>query len=116
MRNAKVPVNNEIYDELGERWHSAQDDPVALLRAEARLRTPWVSEVLRRERAHRVLDVGCGGGFLSNALGEQGFSVDAVDISADSLRVARKHDGSRAVRYREADAYALPFGDAEFDS
>ena len=38
------PVNNDIYDELGERWYTAQDDPVALLRAEARHRTPWLLE------------------------------------------------------------------------
>jgi hypothetical protein len=49
VRNAKSPVNNAIYDELGERWHTAQDDPVALVRAEARLRTPWVTVVLPRE-------------------------------------------------------------------
>ena len=35
-------INNAIYDELGERWYTAQDDPVALLRAESRLRTAWI--------------------------------------------------------------------------
>jgi hypothetical protein len=29
-------VNNDIYDQLGERWYHAKDDPIALLRAEAR--------------------------------------------------------------------------------
>src|SRR5690606_2421000 len=41
------PVNNALYDTLGERWYTAQDDPVALLRAESRLRNPWVIQTLR---------------------------------------------------------------------
>ena len=27
-------INNDIYDQYGERWYAARDDPVALLRAE----------------------------------------------------------------------------------
>ena len=30
-------INNAFYDELGERWYLADDDPVALLRAEGEL-------------------------------------------------------------------------------
>jgi len=37
-------VNNDIYHALGDRWYKAQDDPVALLRAESRLRSPWVAK------------------------------------------------------------------------
>lgn len=72
MRNAsQQSVNNDIYHALGERWYKAQDDPVALLRAESRLRSPWVAEQLHARfagRKLRVLDVGCGGGFLTNYL------------------------------------------------
>jgi hypothetical protein len=28
-------VNNDIYNHLGEHWYTAQDDPIALLRAES---------------------------------------------------------------------------------
>jgi len=31
-------VNNDIYERLGSRWYDAADDPVALLRAEAKRR------------------------------------------------------------------------------
>src|SRR6202044_1133042 len=72
---SQTSVNNDIYHTLGDRWYKAQDDPIALLRAESRLRNPWVAEELRARfagRALRILDVGCGGGFLSNYLAAQG--------------------------------------------
>ena len=66
-------VNNDIYQTLGDRWYDACDDPVALLRAESRLRGPWILE--RLNPGSTVLDVGCGAGFLTNFLSEKGFSV-----------------------------------------
>jgi len=39
----------------------------------------------------RVLDVGCGGGILSEALAKAGAHVTAIDLSDASLQVARRH-------------------------
>ena len=113
-----VPVNNDIYDQLGERWYGADDDPVALLRAESRLRNPWLTERLRAHSggAAQVLDIGCGGGFLSNHLAGEGFDVTGVDASQASLDVAVRHDLSGKVRYLLGDALALPFADGSFDA
>ncbi|MEZ0391386.1 MAG: bifunctional 2-polyprenyl-6-hydroxyphenol methylase/3-demethylubiquinol 3-O-methyltransferase UbiG, partial [Pseudobdellovibrionaceae bacterium] len=63
----------------------------------------------------RVLDVGCGAGFLSNYLGREGFSVTAIDLSVSSLEVARRRDETKQVHYLQADAYDLPFDDGYFD-
>jgi 2-polyprenyl-6-hydroxyphenyl methylase / 3-demethylubiquinone-9 3-methyltransferase len=116
-KTLSIPVNNAIYDELGERWYAANDDPVALLRAESRLRNPWVAENILRERGAeaRVLDVGCGAGFLSNHLARLGFDVTGVDASPGSLDVATRHDVSGKARYVLGDALALPFPSASFD-
>jgi len=117
-KSISVPVNNSIYDELGERWYAAHDDPVALLRAESRLRNPWVAANIRRERGAqaRVLDVGCGAGFLSNYLAREGFDVTGLDASRASLEVAARHDTSGRARYVQGDALTLPFPDAAFDA
>lgn len=116
-KSLPIPVNNAIYDELGERWYAADDDPVALLRAESRLRNPWVAEHILRECGHgvSVLDVGCGAGFLSNHLALAGFKVTGVDASRASIDVATRHDSTRTARYQLGDALALPFADASFD-
>ena len=110
------PVNNDIYEQLGDRWYEAADDPVALLRAESRLHNPWVLERVRERFASsaRVLDIGCGGGFLTNYLAQEGLDVTGIDASPDSLAVAARHDATGRVRYRLGDALHLPFQE-EFD-
>ena len=111
---ATTSINNDIYDQLGDRWYTAHDDPVALLRAESKLKTPWIRD--RLPLGARVLDVGCGAGFLSNSLASTGSAVTGLDLSTDSLRVAREHDATRSVEYIAGDAYRLPFEDASFDA
>lgn len=111
-------VNNAIYQDLGARWYEAEDDPVALLRAESRLRNPWMAEQIGSGLGagrRRVLDVGCGAGFLSNYLGEKGHLVTGIDAATGSLEVARVHDRSRSVTYDTGDARALPYDDGSFD-
>jgi 2-polyprenyl-6-hydroxyphenyl methylase / 3-demethylubiquinone-9 3-methyltransferase len=111
-------VNNEIYHQYGERWYTAQDDPVALLRAEARARNRWIiSELKRRKLAQgtRILDVGCGAGFLANELAIHGYRMTGLDASDDALEVARKHDTTATVDYRTGNAYAMEFEDKMFD-
>lgn len=112
-------VNNAVYETLGERWYGAQDDPIALLRAESRLRNPWIAGELARtfpDRPANVLDVGCGGGFLSNHLGSLGHHVTGLDASSDALAVARRYDGTSLVRYQQGDALNLPYSDGSFDA
>ena len=118
MSNAR-PVDNSIYSNLGARWYEAEDDPVALLRAEARHRNPWVAERLEHllgPGPKRVLDVGCGAGFLANALALRGHEVTGLDAAQDSLRVAALHDVTGRVSYEHGDALALPHADASFDA
>jgi 2-polyprenyl-6-hydroxyphenyl methylase/3-demethylubiquinone-9 3-methyltransferase len=110
----KSQIDNSIYDRLGRDWYEADDDPVALLRAESKVKTPWILARLAPES--KVLDVGCGAGFLSNALATKGHTMTGIDVSRESLRVAALYDATKAVTYLEADAYDLPFPDATFDA
>jgi 2-polyprenyl-6-hydroxyphenyl methylase/3-demethylubiquinone-9 3-methyltransferase len=117
--NRTVAVNNEIYLALGEHWYADEDSPVALLRAESKLRNPWVVARLAEvfgDRPCRVLDVGCGAGFLGNEIALRGHDVTGIDIAADALAVAHAHDATGRVRYVEGDALALPFEDGSFDA
>lgn len=111
-------VNNAIYSELGERWYEADDDPVALLRAESRLHNPWVSAEIARalgSGSKRVLDLGCGGGFLTNHLAASGHRVTGLDAADSALAIARERDATGAVTYEHGDATHLAHPDASFD-
>jgi 2-polyprenyl-6-hydroxyphenyl methylase / 3-demethylubiquinone-9 3-methyltransferase len=112
-------VNNTVYETLGERWYRADDDPIALLRAESRLRNPWIAQELADAFGARqadVLDMGCGGGFLSNHLGGLGHRVTGVDASADALAIASRYDRSGLVRYEQGDALNLRYPTGSFDA
>jgi 2-polyprenyl-6-hydroxyphenyl methylase/3-demethylubiquinone-9 3-methyltransferase len=57
----------------------------------------------------RVVDVGCGGGLLAEALATRGARVTAIDLSPEVLTVARLHalESGVSVDYREISAEAL---------
>lgn len=112
-------VNNDIYDTYGDRWYTAFDDPVALLRAESKTKTPWILDKIKQHEffspSTKILDVGCGGGFLSNELAKQGMQITGVDLSEESLKAAHRHDETKSVNYQVADAYHLPFENETFE-
>lgn len=111
-------VNNDWYADLGARWYTATDTPIALVRAEARHRNPLIADEIAKAFGPlpcRVLDLGCGAGFLSNYLAEHGHTVTGIDMTAESLAVAQAHDQTRSVHYQLADAGALPFERGAFD-
>lgn len=113
FRTDRQIVNNAYYDDLDERWLTAEDDPVALLRQEGDFRADWVLEVLGAN-PREVLDIGCGAGFLLKRLLDGGHRATGLDASAASLGVAARWTQGRA-RLVEGDAYRLPFPDASFD-
>lgn len=117
VRRAPRAIDNAWYADLGARWYTADDTPIALLRAEARHRNPWIAREIeaRLGGARDVLDLGCGGGFLANYLARHGHRVTGVDTTPENLVVARTHDPTGRVAYEVADACALPFADASFD-
>ena len=82
-----------------------------------RARVAYFKEKLGSLAGKRVLDVGCGGGILSESLAEMGAGVVAVDPSPASIDVARRHADSRglAIDYQVGFAEAMDFQE-EFDA
>jgi 2-polyprenyl-6-hydroxyphenyl methylase / 3-demethylubiquinone-9 3-methyltransferase len=60
-------------------------------------------------RGAKILDVGCGGGILSEGLAKAGASVTAIDLGGELLSVAREHakDSDLTIDYRQISVEAL---------
>ena len=100
------------------------DDMARIQRALAQchdlvLRRNRVVEALQLRRGERVLEIGCGGGFLTSevaqCLGPTG-EVRAIDISADQIAAAQHRCAELSwVTCEVADALSLPYEDGTFD-
>ena len=83
---------------------------------------PYASDLVSRVRvpaAGRLLELACGTGRLTQQLAAAlpaPVSIDATDLNEPMVAVARARVSAANVRWRTADAMALPFGDAEFDA
>ena len=110
-------VNNNFYEELEEKWYSDWSHPIALLRKENETRNPWILETVGKilGPGKKILDIGCGGGFLTNALAQVGHDAVGVDLSNNSLKIAQAKDATQRALYIQADALHLPFPEKSFD-
>ena len=61
----------------------------------------------------RLIDIGCGGGLLAEAMAQRGAQVTAIDLSEEALQVARLHalESGLAIDYQltSAEAFAEQF-------
>jgi len=113
-------VNNAFYDSLGDLWFEGDGHAIALLRAEGRLKTAYVHEVLDRHGlagGADVLDAACGGGLVAHPLAAAGHRVLGVDLAPGAVEAAaRRAPPGADVRFVVADAAALPADDASVDA
>lgn len=72
------------------------------------LRVNWIDQRIPLA-GKRVLDVGCGGGILSEAMAQRGATVTGIDMGEAPLAVARLHQLESGVNvdYRQITAEAL---------
>jgi 2-polyprenyl-6-hydroxyphenyl methylase/3-demethylubiquinone-9 3-methyltransferase len=96
------------FSELAHRWWDTESDFRPLHEINP-LRLEWIA-MLAPLAGRRVLDVGCGGGILSDAMARRGADVLGIDLAAKALKVAQLHAieaATRHVEYREVAAEAL---------
>lgn len=74
---------------LANRWWDV-DGPQRPLHALNPVRLQYVADRAPL-RGVRVLDIGCGGGLLSEALAQAGADVTAIDLAPELVKVARLH-------------------------
>lgn len=108
------------YQRLAETWWD-EHGPFWPLHLLNRVRTGWIVEHLARELGRdpagpeplaglRMLDIGCGGGILSESMARHGAEVLGIDVTPRNLIVARQHaEGSGLdIGYRHVALESLP--------
>lgn len=72
-------------------------------------RVAYIERCAEGLKGKRTVDVGCGGGLLSEALARQGAQVTGIDLATDVLAAARQHASESALQidYRECAAETL---------
>lgn len=96
------------FSELAHRWWDLESEFKPLHQINP-LRLAWIQESVPL-KGKRVVDVGCGGGILSDAMARCGADVLGIDMSGKALGVAQLHAlevQTTGVTYREVNAEAL---------
>lgn len=96
------------FSELAHRWWDPESEFRPLHQINP-LRLEWI-DGLAQLRGKQVLDVGCGGGILAEAMAGRAAGVTGIDLATRPLGVARLHaleTGTMNVDYREIAAETL---------
>lgn len=90
------------FSALASRWWDPESE-FKPLHAINPLRLEWIQECAGSLAGKKVLDVGCGGGILSEAMARSGADVTGIDLADKSLKVARLHglESGVKVEYRK---------------
>lgn len=102
------PAELAKFSDLAHRWWDPESEFRPLHQINP-LRLAWI-EGMAPLAGRRVLDVGCGGGILSDSMARQGADVTGIDLSSKALKVAQLHAleaGTTQVSYREISAEAM---------
>ena len=102
------PAELAKFSDLAHRWWDPESEFRPLHQINP-LRLDWING-LAPLAGQRVLDVGCGGGILADAMARKGADVLGIDLSSKSLKVAQLHAleaQTPGVSYREVSAETL---------
>ena len=102
------PAELAKFSDLAHRWWD-KDSEFRPLHQINPLRLDWLNG-LCSVQGKRILDVGCGGGILADAMARKGAEVLGIDLATKALKVAQLHAleaQTPNVQYREVSAEAL---------
>ncbi|MBS3911876.1 MAG: bifunctional 2-polyprenyl-6-hydroxyphenol methylase/3-demethylubiquinol 3-O-methyltransferase UbiG [Hydrogenophaga sp.] len=102
------PAELAKFSDLAHRWWDPESEFRPLHQINP-LRLNWIDGLVSLS-GKNVLDVGCGGGILSDSMARKGAVVTGIDLSVKALRVAQLHAleaETSNVTYREASAEAI---------
>ena len=114
-------IDNSIYDSDQIEWWQ-KDNPINLMESILNpVRFDYFKNILTElnvnPKGKEALEVGCGGGLLSEEIARTGFKTAGMDPSEKSLRIAKEHArrGDLLIDYLKGYGEEIPFPDHSFD-
>jgi 2-polyprenyl-6-hydroxyphenyl methylase/3-demethylubiquinone-9 3-methyltransferase len=106
-----------IYDKVADRWWSDDLRWVRTLKNLVPGRLGWFDRFIDWPEKD-VLDLGCAGGFMAEAMATRGANVTGIDPAAEAIAAARSHARASGLRiaYDIGVGEELPYADASFDA
>jgi len=94
---------------LAHQWWDPESPMFGPLHKMNPLRLDWIDRMAGGLSGKRVVDVGCGGGILTEAMAERGADALGIDLGDKPLGVARLHklESGANVDYRRVSAETL---------
>lgn len=106
-----------IYDRVADQWWSDEVRWVRTLKNLVPGRLAWFDRHIDWA-ARDILDLGCAGGFMAEALAERGASVTGIDPAEEAIETAKQRakQVGQDIRYDTGVGEALPYDDGSFDT
>jgi 2-polyprenyl-6-hydroxyphenyl methylase/3-demethylubiquinone-9 3-methyltransferase len=101
------PLELEKFSQLAHRWWDPNSEFKPLHDINP-LRLDYIDSIVNLQ-GKKALDVGCGGGLLSEAMAVRGARVTGIDLADKPLKVAQLHllESKLAVEYRKVEVEQL---------
>src|SRR6476661_337945 len=114
-------INNEVYKTDGDTWWKP-DHILHLLKTSI---NPWrvgystgiIKKIGIEPKDKKALEVGSGGGILTEEIYKMGFTTTGIDPAQESLQAARNHATAERldITYEQGTGEQLPYPDQSFD-
>ena len=106
-----------IYDKVADQWWSDDLRWVRTLKNLVPGRLRWFDQHIDWH-GKDVLDLGCAGGFMAEAMAKRGANVTGIDPARAAIAAARRHASAEGLQigYDVGVGEALAYDDASFDA
>jgi 2-polyprenyl-6-hydroxyphenyl methylase/3-demethylubiquinone-9 3-methyltransferase len=113
------PMRNDltIYDRVADQWWSDEVRWVRTLKNLVPGRLTWFDRHIEWP-GKAILDLGCAGGFMAEAMAARGAVVTGIDPASEAVEAARRHahGGGLPITYDVGVGEALPYAAEGFDA
>ncbi len=116
-------IDNQIYDTPDKDLWWDDNEVLHMLKTSVNpARVGYFQRVIKelgiQPMGKKVLEVGCGGGIMSEEVARMGFATTGIDPSPNSLKIAKKHADSigLSIDYQKGTGENIPFPDQYFEA